>query len=369
MLRPVGPRALFAMLALPAALAFQAPCPPARGAAAQAARPRAMRPPEARGRTQVRASSSSSALACGAAATLAVAGLAARAGRRRQRGASAMRRGAFSAFSSSGSGFMGTPAAASFGVVQTEPAENGNDSRQGVAGMGMRAQVWWIQNNGFDGRSGKIFDSRRRESRRRGEELFRHDVDTFELTQSNLISAPGSRKRKIRRGRGKYGHHGRTCGFGNGGAHKRGRRTINPGYEGGGVPLHIRTPILTQEQRDSMKRDPFTPIYLKTLNMCEDGDKVDYQDLFVRGFPVKRIFRFDKIKVKGSDSDLFTVKNLTVYAHAFEPAAREKIENNGGKCVRLHEWSNLPLDEESVKVLITSDGEEEPPAEEAAEEA
>jgi len=232
----------------------------------------------------------------------------------------------------------------------------------------MKNQVWWIQNNGFDGkRGGKIFDSRRRESRRRGEELFRHDVDTFELTQSNLIPAPGSHKRKIRRGRGKYGTHGRTCGFGNGGAHKRGRRTINPGYEGGHVPLHIRTPILTREQRDSMKRDPFTPIPLDVLNMCDDGEKVDYMDLFVRGLPVQRVYKFDKFKVKGTEKDEFNVKNLTVYAHAFEPAAREKIEDNGGKCVRLHEWSSLPLDEEATQVLITADGDEEPSGDEEAE--
>merc|ERR1712050_551355 len=110
-----------------------------------------------------------------------------------------------------------------FAVTQPISVVPANDysSRSGAAGLGMKAQVWWIQNNGFDGRPVKIFDSRRRESRRRGEELYLHDVDNFQLTSQNLKPAPGSRKKKIRRGRGKYGHHGRTCGFSNGGAQKR----------------------------------------------------------------------------------------------------------------------------------------------------
>ena len=39
-----------------------------------------------------------------------------------------------------------------------------------------------------------------------------HDTDTFEFCVHNLIHAPGALKKKIVRGRGKYGHHGRTCG-------------------------------------------------------------------------------------------------------------------------------------------------------------
>jgi len=271
------------------------------------------------------------------------------------------------AFCSSSSGFLGCPTVSSFAVVPVETPAGEVSQKQGVAGMEMKNQAWWIKNTGFDGRGGKIFDWRRRESRRRGEELFRHDVDNFEMNMHNLIAAPGSAKKKVVRGRGKYGSHGRTCGYGNGGAHKRGRRTLNPGYEGGVKPLHIKTPILTKAQQDSMKRDPFTPVYLETLNMCDDGDEVDYMDLFMRGLPVQRQYKFDRIKVKGTDIDEFDVKNLTVYAHAFEPPAREKIEKNGGRCVRLHEWSNLPLDEGAIRGLPKS-GDDEAGDESAQEE-
>jgi len=220
--------------------------------------------------------------------------------------------------------------------------------------MGMKNNVWWITSNGFDWRGGgKIFDSRRRESRRRGEELFRHDVDNFELTLGNLIGAPGSHKKKVVRGRGQYGHHGRSCGYGRGGAHKRGRRTINPHYESGNVPMYKTTPKLDQEQLDSMKASPYTMISLDHLEMCEDGDEVDYMDLYARGIPVPpRKTRMindgstGRVKVGGDEEDEFTVKNLTVYAHAFEPAAREKIEKNGGRCIRLHHWANIPIDQD-----------------------
>jgi len=254
----------------------------------------------------------------------------------------ATQRKAFSSgFCSSGSGFYGEPTVTSLSPIADEYSE-----RQGAASMGMKNQVWWVTSNGFDWKGGgKIYDSRRRESRRRGEEMFRHDVDTYEMTLSNLISAPGAKKKKVRRGRGKYAHHGRTCGYGMAGAHKRGRRAINPGYEGASAPLHIKTPILTQEQRDTMRRDPFTPLHLSELNMCQDGEEVDFMDLFIRGLPVApKSKAYPMIKVKGEDEDEFTVKNLTVYAHAFEPPAREKIEKLGGKCIRLHEWANTPID-------------------------
>ncbi|CAE7238239.1 rplO1 [Symbiodinium natans] len=240
--------------------------------------------------------------------------------------------------------------------------------------MGMKAQVWWIRNNGFDGPAkggARLWDSRRRESRRRGEELFRHDVDNFELCVHNLLAAPGSNKRKVCRGRGKYGHHGRTCGFGTtkNGAHKRGRRTLNPGYEGNQKPLHLKTPKLLPSQRDSMKQDPYTPISLAILNMCDDGDEVDYMELFVRGLPVPSRKRFDRVKIKASETDEFTVKNLTVLAHAFEPAAREKIEENGGRCIRLSDVGSLPIDE---KWMSTNEfqvgGDSKEDAAEAAEE-
>jgi ribosomal protein L15 len=306
---------------------------------------------------------------CGLVGSLAVLALGSR--RNASKRAASTQCNAFSSgFSSGSSGFMGTSCASSYITVMSQEQFETNQENpyfaaaySGVASMGMKAQVWWIRNNGFDGPAkggARIFDSRRRESRRRGEELFRHDVDNFELTCFNLVAAPGAYKRRIVRGRGKYGHHGRTCGWGisGNGAKKRGRRTLNPGYEGNQVPFHIRVPKLSKEDLDSMKADPYTHIDLNILNMCNDGDEVDFMELVVRGLPVKKNKRFDKVKVKGTDSDDFNVKNLTVYAHAFEPPAREKIEKNGGRCIRLSEVGNLPIDPNALKVNITPQGEQ-----------
>ena len=70
-----------------------------------------------------------------------------------------------------------------------------------------------------------------------------------------------------------------------------------------------------------MKRDPFTPVKLEVLNLCEDGDEaykfkyfkcyilgtahqVDYMDLFVRGFPVPPRKKFDRVKIKATEKDV-----------------------------------------------------------------
>lgn len=344
---------LVVLIGVPVARAFSAtPCSPNVAIISESlAGPRVAVARKAQGSTgpERRGVASGSALSGSAvAAALLVGSL----GLRRRAAAGRRQSVRCNALSSSGSGFMGSPTATSFisagSVALAPPAEasEGYEARQGVAGMGMKKQVWWITSSGIDDRKiHKVFDNRRRESRRRGEELFRHDTENFEFTLNNLIHAPGSRKKKIRRGRGQYGHHGRTCGYGVGGAKKRGRGTVNVGYEGGDKPLHIKTPKLSQEQMDSMKRDPYKMITLSTLNMCEDGEEVDYQDILVRGLPLERYFKCDHWKVTGKDEDDFTVRNLTVYAHAFDPPAREKIEKLGGRCVRLHLVSGIPVED------------------------
>jgi len=229
-----------------------------------------------------------------------------------------------------------------------QPAEDWSE-RQGAASMGMRAQTWWLKSSGFDGKTGHIHGWKRRESRRRGEEDFLHDYDKFELTVHNLKHAPGSMKKKIRRGRGKYGNYGRTCGWGMGGRNKRGKGSGNTGvgFESGHTPLHISSPKLKPEDKAMGQRDKFTKIFLWQLDMFDDGEEVAFEDLVIRGIPCRSaLYKWPQIKLKGSEESAkrFTTKNLTVFAHAFEPIAREAVEKNGGKCIRLHPFANLPLD-------------------------
>jgi len=347
-------------------LAFMAPASRAPMAAPSVQPPRAPASAGASplGVAALGANSSTSSMGplCAAAAAAAVAlggRVLAKAGeRRRNRGGVC----AVKAFGSSSSGFMGSPAASTSIVVAEGPAVDDYSNRNGAGGMGMRGQVWWITGQTLDNRpAGQVNEWPRRESRRRGDEDFRHDVDNFELHSQNLICAPGSVTKKKRRGRGKYGNMGRTCGYGQKGALSRGRRRVNPGYEGGRAPLHITTPKLLPAHKAMMRTDPYSFLSLKDLNNCEDGDEVDFQELIIRGFDLKLRRKYPRVKVKGADEDSFSVKNLTVYAHAFEPPAREKIENLGGKCVRLHAWTNLPLDPTATQVnaedLGAADGE------------
>lgn len=256
-------------------------------------------------------------------------------------------------FSSSGSGFMGAPAASSY--IDLEAPEQGLDyeSRNGAASLGMRAQTWYLKHTGRDGRTGgHIFDWKRRESRRRGEELFRHDVDNFEFYVHNIVRAPGSRKYKVIRGRGKF-KRGGSSGWGTGGQKKRGGNDGNSYCQGGDTPLHLRIPKLTKEQWDSVHGDNhYIKVPLNILNMCEDGESVSYDDLFLRGFPVFTSKKRWLVQMTGKEKDEFDVKNLTVYAHSFKAEVREKIEANGGQCIRLSEETNLPIDAESTHTLL-----------------
>lgn len=66
------------------------------------------------------------------------------------------------------------------------------------------------------------------------------DGEVFTVT--NLKGAPGSAKRKTRKGRGIAAGQGATCGFGMRGQSSRSGRPERPGFEGGQTPLYRRLP-------------------------------------------------------------------------------------------------------------------------------
>jgi len=252
------------------------------------------------------------------------------------------------AFSSSSSGFMGTAVASSSIVVL--PADSTEmEAKVGVAGMSMKHAKWFSTNIGQEGKAGrKFFALRRRESRRRGEELFMHDVDNFEMTLNNVICAPGAKKPNPKRlGRGQYGNFGRSCGHGIGGV--KGRKGFESNFklmEGGNQKtFRVTHPKLTAAQKLWMRHDPYSHIPLSTLELLGDGDSVDMGDLQLMGLPVKKKGVFPRTKVIDKDDFVLTKKYLTVFANAFVPSAKEKIEALGGKCIRLDDKRFVPVDE------------------------
>lgn len=135
----------------------------------------------------------------------------------------------------------------------------------------------------------------------------------------DVAPPPGSRKPKIRVGRGRRGRRGKTAGRGQKGARARG--PISQGYEGGQIPLQMRVPKLPGFF--SPNRVEYTVVNLDRLDDFETGSIVDPDRLRSKGMVRKK----GPVKVLGRGE---ISKSLTVKAHAFSATAVSKIEAAGG---------------------------------------
>jgi large subunit ribosomal protein L15 len=140
-----------------------------------------------------------------------------------------------------------------------------------------------------------------------------------QLKLHNLSPAPGSKKKKIRVGRGEAGRRGKTAGRGTKGLKARSR--LRPGFEGGQTPLARRLPKL--KGFTNPNKEEFAIVNLTSLDVFEAGGVVTPQALRERGLIRHR----GQVKVL-AEGELD--KALTVKAHAFSAAAKEKIEKAGG---------------------------------------
>ena len=143
-------------------------------------------------------------------------------------------------------------------------------------------------------------------------------------TLNSLKSNKGSRKKKLRKGRGIAAGQGASCGFGMRGQKSRSGRSTRPGFEGGQMPLYRRVPKLKHFQIINQKS--FSIINLSKLNNFKDNDTVNIDSLVKKGLLFKPKY---PLKVLGNGE--IKVK-LKVEAHAFTKAAKEKIESVGGSC-------------------------------------
>jgi len=174
----------------------------------------------------------------------------------------------------------------------------------------------------------KIFDWKRREA----DESALNDLET-EWTLDTLKSAPGSRKRKKRKGRGIAAGQGATCGFGMRGQNSRSGRPERPGFEGGQTPLYRRLPkFVGKPTGPGHTKTVYNLIKLDDLNGVGEGETANFDSLFESKAVTKSKLKIHKVVVGRED---FTAKGITVQAHAFTKAAREAIEGAGGKCELL----------------------------------
>ena len=143
-------------------------------------------------------------------------------------------------------------------------------------------------------------------------------------TLNTLKSNTGSRKKKLRKGRGIAAGQGASCGFGMRGQKSRSGRPTRPGFEGGQMPLYRRVPKLKHFEIINQKN--FSIVNLSKLSEFKESEVVNIDSLvkkkllFKPKFPLK-ILGNGEVKVK-----------LKVQAHAFTKVAKEKTEAAGGSC-------------------------------------
>ncbi len=140
-----------------------------------------------------------------------------------------------------------------------------------------------------------------------------------QLKLHHLSPAPGSKKKKIRVGRGEGGRRGKTAGRGTKGL--KARNSLRPGFEGGQTPLAMRIPKL--KGFNNPNKEEFAIVNVGALNTFRAGSEVTPEKLREQGLIRHR----GRVKVL-AEGDL--EKKLTVKAHAFSGAARKKIEDAGG---------------------------------------
>ena len=141
---------------------------------------------------------------------------------------------------------------------------------------------------------------------------------------NTLKSNTGSRKKKLRKGRGIAAGQGASCGFGMRGQKSRSGRPTRPGFEGGQMPLYRRVPKLKHFEIINQKN--FSIVNVSKLSEFKDNEIVNIDSLVKKKLLFKPKF---PLKILGNGE--VTVK-LKVQAHAFTKVAKEKIEAAGGTC-------------------------------------
>lgn len=137
---------------------------------------------------------------------------------------------------------------------------------------------------------------------------------------NELKPSEGSRKARMRVGRGTSAGKGKTAGRGQKG--QKARNTIRLGFEGGQMPLFRRMP---KRGFNNINRKEYAIVNLSTLNdRFKDGAEVSPVILVEKGI-VKN--EKDGIKILGNGE---LDKKLTVKAHKFSASAKEAIEAAGG---------------------------------------
>ena len=138
---------------------------------------------------------------------------------------------------------------------------------------------------------------------------------------NQIADNAGSRKKRMRIGRGIGSGKGKQGGRGGKGQTARSGVRIK-GFEGGQMPLHRRLP---KRGFNNIFAKPLEAENVSALNRFEDGAVVDAQALLAAGILSKCEYG---VKFLGNGE---VNKKVTVKASAFSESAKAKIEAAGGK--------------------------------------
>lgn len=140
------------------------------------------------------------------------------------------------------------------------------------------------------------------------------------ITLSQLSNTHRPKKKVQRVGRGPGSGRGKTSCRGNKGDKARSGYKQRYGEEGGQKPLYRRLP--TRGFPNGRFRSEVVAVNLSLLNeLFNDGDVVNFDTLRDKGYAPREVKGGLKILANG---DL--TKKITIEAHAFSEAAKEKLE-------------------------------------------
>ena len=145
-------------------------------------------------------------------------------------------------------------------------------------------------------------------------------------TLNTLKSNSGSRKKKLRKGRGIAAGQGASCGFGMRGQKSRSGRPTRPGFEGGQMPLYRRLP---KRGFNPIKDFKIVKLNLSKIQSMIDKKKIKETDKINIDLLKKlKILnkKINKIKILGNGE----LKNkVTIEVDYISNSVKEKLSKNG----------------------------------------
>ena len=138
---------------------------------------------------------------------------------------------------------------------------------------------------------------------------------------NSIKPAIGSTKDRKRIGRGPGSGHGKTATKGHKGQKARSGGSIKAGFEGGQMPMQRRLP---KRGFTPLQRTEYAIVNLGQLEVFDAGTSIDLELLMKYGL-VNKVLDGVKVLAKGE-----LTKALTVKAHKFSTAAKDKIIAAGG---------------------------------------